>query len=199
MIAHEQDAARLQKILSRFYAGQSSRDEARDGVLDVVLERIGCDRVSLWKFDGADGELTLLCFASKRAGGRLDTSESRLAQDEYQDYFNALIERGTFVSADAMNDPALAPMRESYLVAHHVVSLLDAAFSLNGRAYGMICCESTTAPREWRAVDVAALRAIVTRLAVLMAGEPESALWQTPSRSLRPLPSQTPQRRADDA
>ena len=69
-----------------------------------------------------------------------------------------------------MNDPALQAMREPYLVPNNVRSLLDAAFMLNGRAYGMVCCEETVAPRDWRAGDVLALRAIVTRLALLMSG-----------------------------
>ena len=80
-----------------------------------------------------------------------------------------------------MNDPALQAMREPYLVPNNVRSLLDAAFMLNGRAYGMVCCEETAAPRDWRAGDVLALRAIVTRLALLMSGAPESVLWTTPS------------------
>src|SRR5450755_3954039 len=68
MNAPEQDAARLQEITGLFYAGRITRDEARSSVIDVVLARIGCARVSLWKFDAHEGELTLLCFASKVAG-----------------------------------------------------------------------------------------------------------------------------------
>jgi len=192
MIAPEQDAARLQEITGRFYSGRITRDEARSSVIDVVLARIGCTRVSLWKFEAHEGELALLCFASKVAGGALDTSERRLAQSEYRDYFNALIERGVFVSGDAMNDPALQPMREHYLVANHVMSLLDVAFTLNGRTYGMICCEETESARAWRAGHVMALRAIVTRLALLMSDAAESRLWQTPSRPLQTIATEPP-------
>ena len=141
----------------------------------------------MWKFDGSEGDLSLLRFASKAAGGELDVTERRLAQAEYRDYFNALIERGVFISADAMSDPALRALRESYLLAHHVTALLDAAFMLNGRAYGMVCCEETASTRAWAASDVAALRAIVTRLALLMSAAPESVLWSTPSRPLRTI------------
>ena len=147
MTPPDQDAPRLQELLSQFYAGRIARNEVRAGVIDVVLARIGCARVSMWKFEGAEGDLDLLCFAAKTAGGELDVTERRLAQSEYRDYFNALIDRGTFVSVDALNDPALQAMRESYLLPHNVKSLLDAAFMLNGRAYGMVCCEETAATR----------------------------------------------------
>ena len=88
-----------------------------------------------------------------------------------------------------MNDPSLAAMRESYLVPNNVRSLLDAAFMLNVRAYGKVCCEQTDAPRDWRAGDVVALRAIVTRLALLMSSQSDSVLWTTPSLPARPLPA----------
>ncbi|MGZ5131523.1 MAG: GAF domain-containing protein [Caldimonas sp.] len=187
MTPQEQDARKLHEILGRFYAGRIDRNQARSSVIDVVLERIGCSRVSLWKFDGDEADLSLLCFASKVAGGELDVTERRLKQREYCDYFNALIERGTYVSADAMNAPALQAMREAYLVPNNVLALLDAAFTLNGRAYGMICCEETQATRAWRAGEVFALRAIVTRLALLMSGHADSLLWSTPSRPLHAI------------
>ena len=183
------ESERLQEILSLFYAGRTSRDETRSAVIDVFLQRLHCARVSLWKFSGEDDDLSLLCFASKSAGGTLDTSERRLMRSEYRDYFNALIERGTYLSVDAMRDPALQAMRASYLVPNNVLSMLDAAFLLNGRAYGMICCEETAAQRHWRPSDVTALRAIATRLAAMMSGQTDSVLWTTPSVPLKTMPS----------
>ena len=106
----------------------------------------------MWKFDRVGDELTLLCFASKTADGVFDTSDRRLRRPEFIDYFNSLVDAATYVSVDAMNDPVLQPMRESYLVANNVVSMLDAAFVLNNRTYGMVCCEEPQR-REWTASD----------------------------------------------
>lgn len=180
-------AARLQDILATLYRGGMSRDDARSAVIDVVRDRIGCPRVSLWKFEGEPEALSLLCFASKTDDGDFDASERRLQRSHYRDYFNALIERGVFVAHDAMREPALQPMHEPYLVTNHVLSMLDAAFTLNGRAYGMICCEETHALRVWKATEVAALRAIVHKLALLMSGADDPVLWATPSLPLRTL------------
>jgi GAF domain-containing protein len=193
----ELDSARLQESLNEFYAGRIDRAAVRSAVMDIVLARIGCQRVSMWKFEGGPENLSLLGFAAKTADGELDFTETRLAQSEYRDYFNALIERGTYVSSDAINAPALQPMRMSYLIPNNVLSLLDAAFLLNGRAYGMVCCEETKTRRDWRVGDVAALRAIVTRLALIMSGAPESVLWATPSLPLQALADGVPPVRAD--
>ena len=123
--------ARMQDIGTAFYAGERSRDESRSAVIDVITEHLGCSRVSLWRFDGEPGALRLLCLASKGVGGALVTSERSLIEAEYRDYFDALVRTGMYVSTDAMTDARLQPMRENYLLPHGVLSMLDAAFTLN--------------------------------------------------------------------
>ena len=78
-------------------------------------------------------------------------------------------------------------MRDNYLLPNDVRSMLDAAFLVNGRVYGMVCCERTRQVRPWRADDVHALRAIVARLALLMAGANDPVLWASPSVAMAPL------------
>ena len=183
-----EDSARLQKLFGDLYADRIARPEAQSAVFDVVLERMQCARVSMWKFDGAGDELTLLCFASKTAAGFFDTTpERRLRRDEYLRYFNSLVDSGIYTSVDAMNDPALQPMREGYLVPNNVVSMVDAAFVLNNRTYGMVCCEEPYR-REWPLADVMALRAIVNKIALLMWNAPDPVLLNTPSLPLRAMP-----------
>ena len=182
------ELTRLQEISGAFYAGKVDRDAARSAVIDVIQGRLRCSRVSLWRFDGMPGDLRLLCFASKREDGALNTVPAELHQREYRDYFAALVQTGTFVSVDAMADPTLQPMRANYLVTNHVCSLLDAAFMVNGRAYGMVCCEQTDTVRRWRPAEIIALRAMVAKLALLMASGGDEILWSSPSLPMDPLP-----------
>ena len=186
MTPQAEDSARLQDVLGEMYAERAARVETQAAVIDVVLSRIRCARVSMWKFDRVGEELTLLCFASKTADGVFDTSERRLHRPEFIDYFNSLVDAGTYISVDAMNDPALRPMRENYLFANNVVSMLDAAFVLNNRTYGMVCCEEPHR-REWTASDTVSLRAIVNKIALLMWNAPDTVLLSTPSLPLRIL------------
>ena len=92
-----------------------------------------------------------------------------------------------YVSDDAMNDANLQPMRAHDLVKNNVHSMLDAAFLLNGRAYGMVCCEQTDRVRAWRADEMADLRGIVAKLALLMASGRDENLWRAPSLPLRAI------------
>jgi hypothetical protein len=186
MTPQREDSARLEKLLGDRYADRAARNETISAVIDVVLSRLQCARVSMWKFAGDGNALTLLCFASKTAEGVFDTSDRRLRRDEFIAYFNGLVGTGTYMAVDAMNDPKLQPMREAYLVANNVVSMLDAAFVLNNRTYGMVCCEEPHR-RDWRPSDVVSLRAIVNKLALLMWNAPDSVLLKSPSLPLRVL------------
>ena len=191
MTPQAEDSARLQQLLGDFYADRAGRPQTHSAVLDVILARLQCARVSMWKFDGAGADISLLCFASKTAAGEFDTSDRRLRRDEFIDYFNGLVGNGIYLSADAMTDPLLQPMRDSYLLANNVVSMLDAAFVLNNQTYGMVCCEEHHR-REWRASDAVSLRGIVNRLALLMWNAPESVLLTAPSLPLRVLLADEP-------
>lgn len=183
---------RLQRIGAAFYSGETSRDDARSAVIDLITGQLGCSRVSLWRFDGPPGALRLLCLASKVAGGELFTSEHSLLEAEYRDYFDMLVRTGMYVGNDALADPLLQPMRENYLLPNGVLSMLDAAFTVNGRAYGMVCCEQTDRLREWRPEEIRDLRAIVAKLAFLMAAAGDTALWSSPSRPMAPIARKPP-------
>ncbi len=186
MTPQAEDSARLQELLGDLYAERTRRAETQSAVIDVILARLRCARVSIWNFDGPGDDLSLLCFASKTADGVFDTSERRLLRPEFVDYFNSLVDAGTYVSVDAMTDPVLQPMRTSYLVPNNVVSMLDAAFVLNNQTYGMVCCEESHR-REWKASDIVSLRAIGNKIALLMWNAPDPVLLKTPSLPPRVL------------
>ena len=196
MTPQAEDSTRLQELLGELYAERAARADTQSAVIDVILARLHCDRVSMWKFDRVGEDLTLLCFASKTADGVFDTSERRLLRPEYIDYFNSLVEASTYTSVDAMNDPVLAPMRESYVLPNGIVSMLDAAFVLNNQAYGMVCCEQQQR-REWKPGDIVSLRAIVNKLTLLMWNAPNTVLLRTPSLPLRVVLQQEPSAPAD--
>lgn len=177
---------RLQEIGAAFYSGACSRDEARSALIDVIIDRLRCSRVSLWRFDGAPGALRLLCLASKVAGGELVTAERSLQEAEYREYFDVLGRTGMYVGNDTVHDPHLQAMRVSYLLPNGVLSMLDAAITVNGRAYGTVCCDQTDRRREWQAEEIRDLRALVAKMALLMASGGDEVLWSTPSRPLVP-------------
>lgn len=185
MTPQAEDSARLQDLLGDMYAERTPRAATQPAVIDVVLDRLRCRRSACGN-STAPAMTSRSSASPRRPPTAFDTSDRRLRRAEFIDYFNSLVDAGTYVSVDAMNDPALEPMRESYLAANNVVSMLDAAFVLNNRTYGMVCCEEPHR-REWKPGDVVSLRAIVNKIALLMWNAPDSVLLKTPSLPLRVL------------
>ena len=164
--------ATLQDAASDFAAGRTSLWQATDAALGILIDRVGCLRVSLWKFDGLPDGRVLNCFAAKASGSRaIEVSES-LTQEQYQDYFSALIRTTVFVSNDARADPRLVAMRGDYLEKYDVGALLDVLAAVNGRAYGIACCEYLGRPRDWNGRDIATARAMISFAMRLLASEP---------------------------
>ncbi len=57
-----------------------------------------------------------------------------------------------------MSHPALESLREGYLVPLDIRSLLDVAFSINGKRCGLLCCENRGEPVRWSSSDIAFVR-----------------------------------------
>ena len=181
------DARHLQAISTQFTAGEITRNQARSAVVDLLLLRLKCSRVSLWRFDGEPDCLTMLCFAAKAVGGELVTDEERLDLADYRAYFNALINQGAYVSHDTLHDVNLHSMRAKYLERHSIMAMLDMPFLVNGRVYGVACCEQVRSLRVWRADEMSEMRAIVSKVTMLMACASDSAMMGSPSLPMTPL------------
>lgn len=187
MATQPTDLAPLQAIASAFSAGQISLWEATGEVLQALMDRLQCSRVSLWGFELEGGQRVLRCVAFKLAHQGLTCDATLLREDQYRDYFSALIRTGVFVADDMRNEPALAAMRTPFLDAHQIGALLDVAVTINGRAYGIVCCEQIPGPRHWLPDDIAAARAAVSRAALLIASEPSVTFEAIVSVALEPL------------
>ncbi len=187
MTAQPGDLAPLQAIASAFSAGQIGLWEAAGEVLQALMDRLQCSRVSLWGFELEGGQRALRCVVSKLSHEDLKCDATLLREDQYRDYFAALIRTGVFVTDDMLKEPALAAMRTPFLDANQIGALLDVAVTINGRAYGIVCCEQIPGPRHWLAEDIAAARSAVARAALLIASEPSVDFHEIASVPIKPL------------
>lgn len=161
----------LQSIASAFGAGQTSAAQTIAEAIEALMQAVECARVSLWRFERIGHARGLRCFGAKRAGEPLAEDGMLLVEDEYREYYAALVERSTFVSNDAMRDTRLIAMRGSYLQKHDISALLDVAVTINGRAYGIVCCEQMGTPHAWSPRQVRVAREAVTYAGMLFARE----------------------------
>jgi len=171
-------AERLRQLAAAHSSGALSADDFLQQVCAVSAERLRCNRASLWRFETEGGRRSLRCLAMHDEQPAASIVGSELVESEYRDYFAALSETGVFESADTFGDLRLARLRDSYLVPLNVRALLAVAFNVNGRTFGILCCEQVGERREWRSHDVAEIRRIGTVLSLALTAPRAGPAWQ---------------------
>ncbi|MCX7659231.1 MAG: GAF domain-containing protein [Caldimonas manganoxidans] len=161
-------------------SGRLSPRGFREAVTGHVLSHIRCTEVSIWHFTGAPGRRQLVRVAAcHHTVGWHDEPCEDLLETQLGAYFEELSRARVVRSDDAWNDPRLAGFRDT-LVARDVRALLDVSFAVNGRIYGVICCEQMGVPRIWTAAEAQWLRHFATALSTQIARASGADLWEAP-------------------
>lgn len=151
------DAA-LKLLGARLSGAVIDRTQYRRELAALLQGALGCSRVGLWQIFGTNGDRVMRCLARHDEGAGYSPGGEEIHERQYRDYFAVLVRDAVYVAPDTWNDPTLAPMRDPYLVPADVRSMLDAAFTLNGQTFGVLCCEQIGRRRDWTPAEVAQLK-----------------------------------------
>ena len=120
-----------------------------------IQGRIACSRVSVWAVEGDAGERCMRRIAGFDADTQAALTEpAALGVDQFAGCLSALTTQGVYICPDALADPHMAAMKDSYLLPNDIRASLDAAVSVNGDIWGMVCCAQKGAPRDWSPHEV---------------------------------------------
>lgn len=147
---------KLRSLMNRCRDGELSCDEFRQAMGPVIVAAVSCNRFSAWLHRDT-GRLHCLDRVSL-CDPRGDAGWTSLDSTDHPGYFSALHRTGVITAHDAMSHPALESLREGYLVPLDIRSLLDVAFSINGKRCGLLCCENRGEPVRWSSSDIAFVR-----------------------------------------
>jgi GAF domain-containing protein len=175
--------AALKHLGASLAGGVIDRQRYRRDLAAVLQQQFDCSRVGLWQLFGEEGGRVMRCLARHdKATGHSDGGEE-IHEAHYRDYFAVLVSQGVYVAPDTWNDPVLQPMREPYLVPADVRSILDAAFTLNGRTFGVLCCEQLGTPRDWTTAEITLIKRCASMITVHTARHErgESGWWDSGS------------------
>jgi GAF domain-containing protein len=167
----------VRQMAAAFTAGTLRVDLFLRGACKVLGERLHCDRVNIWRFEGPPGLRTLRCVVACPAYPAHPAEDllPELCEAEYGDCFTALSRSGYVASADVRTDARLAGLWHSHLAPRRIRSLLGAGFSVNGRTVGMLCCEQSRDLRQWVPAEVATVRRACTTLSLALT---KSGEWE---------------------
>jgi GAF domain-containing protein len=165
----------VRQMASAFTAGTVAVDTFLRAVCQLMVERLRCNRVTVWRFEGPLGLRTLHCVTALDTRFDDERFLPELTEPEYGDCFAALVQHGYVESADVRSDPRLRGLLDCYLEPLDIRSLLDVGFSVNGRTVGLLCCEQVGEVRRWQPTDIAAVRRVGTTISLALT---KSGEWE---------------------
>lgn len=123
------------------------------------------NRVSLWRFSVAKD--SILCLKSYDQLDDTYAEGLRLMQNDYPEYFAALLQNRWLMASNARTDPQTERFNKDYFLPNHIHSLLDFVIKRDEQAIGIICCESAGKRVTWNQSDLEALNQIANVVAGL--------------------------------
>jgi hypothetical protein len=114
-------------------------DEALQHIVKTTAESLKTDRVSVWEFNRErNGIRCLVLYELKE--DKYTHGEELLAKD-FPRYFEALREEEVISADDAEIDSHTFEFKDVYLKPHHIESMMDTPYFLDGKLGGVMCCE----------------------------------------------------------
>lgn len=173
--------ASLKFLGAQLAAGDIDRPHYRRELAALVQRALCCSRVGLWQIQGDSGRRVMRCLARHDEDGGAHPGGDEIHEHQYRDYFARLVQQGVYVANDTAADPVLAPMFPSYLAPHDVRAMLDAAFTLNGQTFGVVCCEQLGRERAWTLPEITRLKRWASTVSLHTARmEREPSWWEGP-------------------
>ena len=140
----------LQRLGTDYIARRVSDCTFRQGLLDIVRERFGCNRACLWRRVEGAGTPTWLCVARWTSDGGHDAGGERVEDDASDDIGAA--------AATALDDAIAAASTRQVALC-----------TLNGHTFGLLSCERAPAGQPWQRRETAALRRLASALSLIVA------------------------------
>jgi hypothetical protein len=161
--------AEVQRVCADLENQSIKRPAFLERTTRLVAREVGCSRAGVWLFQGEKADLRMHCLAM------YDGVRDQMTQlpDEtgplVSEYFLALAQTGHVMATDARAHFATASFYDEWLKSNGVVSVMAAAFSLNGCLYGAFTCAQVGSEMEWTRTQLSTLRLIGSRVSLALA------------------------------
>ncbi len=125
--------------------------EALRDITRTAAKSLKTNRVSVWQHFPATNSIKCLLLYELETDSF--TQEEELLGKEFPRYFEALMNQEVIPADDAETDLNTFEFKDSYLRPHHIQSMLDTPYFLDGKLGGVICCEHYQ-HRHWMPEDI---------------------------------------------
>lgn len=145
----------IKQLVAECRQDPSQRPELFRVVCKEIVERLGTTRASIWSFTRLQEEIVCECLYDERDGSF--SQGTRLAEDDFRDYFQAIKQDLKVVAPDAFNHAATRCFNKAYFTPLDIRSLLDFVILVDDEPVGVLCCEHCAEIKRWSDSDMALL------------------------------------------
>lgn len=154
----------LQNLVRQAQSGTIDGTDFHHAVVQSIIGQIGSTRASIWYFNEYQDSLTCEVLFDSRTEEY--SSNFSLFQEDYPEYFSAMVQGDTICATDALRHPLTVCFAETYFDPLEIKSLLDVSIIIKGKVIGVLCCEHCEIRREWTNNDIEYLNTIASMLSL---------------------------------
>ncbi|MBI3221325.1 MAG: GAF domain-containing protein [Bacteroidetes bacterium] len=125
--------------------------EALRDITKTAAKSLKTHRVSVWQY--LPDTNSIKCLLLYELETDAFTQDEELQGKEFPRYFEALLKEEVIPADEAETDNYTFEFKDSYLRPHHIQSMLDTPYFLDGKLGGVICCEHHE-HRHWLPEDI---------------------------------------------
>jgi hypothetical protein len=126
-------------------------EEALKLIVKTTADSLGADRVSVWQYE--PDRKSIKCLVLYELNEQVYIQQEELLAKDFPRYFEALQEEEVISADEAETDSHTFEFKDSYLKPHHIESMMDTPYFLDGKLGGVLCCEHL-AHRHWLPEDI---------------------------------------------
>ena len=145
---------------------QADPDRQLHLILSILARVHNVSRVGFWSFEA--GLSRLRCVAGYDRTDLQFCTGAELSSDQAPAYFSSIKTESVVAISDALTDPLLAGLRESYLLPLGITAILDIPVRRHGKLVGVLCHEHTGTPRVWEQDEINFATAVSERIVLLL-------------------------------
>ena len=141
----------LMELARSPFVHSGNKDETFKQIVEKTTEALQIEQCGIWLFNDSRTKLECIWMFTKGIGFSIGTE---IVVSEHPAYFEYLKKHHILPADQARTHEATADFLQSYLIPHHIFSMLDAGIIDNGEIIGTICCETINKSVQWSSDDI---------------------------------------------
>lgn len=139
-------------LIMKLAKGELSLQEVYNELAKQITEQVGSTRASLWLFNASKDAIVLQALYDTRT--EEFASGSKLTEDDFPQYFEAIRRDLRVIAPAAHTHPATSCFSELYFEPLGIESLLDLVILNAGEPAAVLCCEHCGEQKQWSDDDM---------------------------------------------